>query len=87
MKAPALFLSTLTVVVAGCTFPVEKKTVVENPPPVVHEQKEVIVEHPVPPLPSCSYGGIDYADGSFSCQGGLEYRCDDGTWVSRVRAC
>jgi hypothetical protein len=87
MKAPALFLPTLALVIAGCAFPVEKKTVVETPPPVVHEQKEVIVEHPAPLLPSCSYGGIDYSDGSFSCQGGLEYRCDDGAWVGRLRSC
>jgi len=85
MKAPARVPSALTVVVAACTYPVEKKTVVQTPAPVVHEQKKVVVEHPVPPLPSCSYGGIDYTDGSFSCQSGLEYRCEGGRGQPRAR--
>ncbi|HWP65921.1 MAG TPA: hypothetical protein VNO26_08425 [Candidatus Limnocylindria bacterium] len=35
----------------------------------------------------CSYDGITYSTGSASCQGGTQYRCEDGTWRSIDRPC
>jgi hypothetical protein len=87
MKALTFLLSTLILVVVGCTFPVEKETVVEKQPPVIHEQRDVVVEQPVIPLHGCSYLGTAFADGVLSCQSGLEYRCEDGVWVSRDFGC
>src|SRR5262249_51427296 len=35
----------------------------------------------------CFYRGTMYSDGAASCQNGIQYRCDDGTWDKRGGAC
>jgi hypothetical protein len=87
MKILTFLVSTLTFVVVGCTFPLEKETVVEKQSPVVHVQRDIVVEQPAMPLHGCSYLGTAFADGSLSCQSGLQYRCEDGVWVSRDLGC
>lgn len=87
MKASALLLSALAVILVGCAYPVEKKTVVKKEAPVVYKQKEVVVQQPSTVPPNCSYGGTVYRPDALSCQGGFQYRCDDGAWVSRARSC
>jgi len=35
----------------------------------------------------CYYNSTKYSDGGASCQGGREYRCDSGEWLTTTRAC
>jgi hypothetical protein len=65
--------STATVVVPPA---VTKETIVEQP----SGTREIIVKRTVPAPRSCTYLSTIYSDSSFSCQGGYQYRCDDGTW-------
>jgi hypothetical protein len=75
--------------VAGCGKTIVRETVVEKP--VV---KEVVVEKPVVQretivqMPEmCSVAGNTYSQGSMSCQGGEEYRCNRGAWERTGRYC
>lgn len=76
----ALFLLAL---VAGCSRPVVKETVVEKP---------VVVDRPVAagasaPL-GCSYGGGSYSSGAMACQADrYQYRCNNGTWERTLSTC
>jgi len=36
---------------------------------------------------SCYYEGTKFSDGGASCQGGRQYRCNDGEWLSTTQAC
>jgi hypothetical protein len=36
---------------------------------------------------SCTYDGKEYSDGAVTCQNGIEYRCDDGSWTSLGTRC
>jgi hypothetical protein len=94
----AIYLTCLSaaamMTLAGCGRTVVRETVVERPAPVVKEtvvekrvpvpvQREVIVAGPA----SCSVGGTAYSQGSLSCQGGEEYRCNAGAWEQTRRYC
>jgi hypothetical protein len=35
----------------------------------------------------CVYDGTPYSDGAFSCQGGVQFKCDDGDWKSKHQPC
>jgi len=35
----------------------------------------------------CVYDGTAYSDGAFSCQGGKQFKCDDGEWKSKHEPC
>jgi hypothetical protein len=35
----------------------------------------------------CYFSSKRYSDGGASCQGGREYRCDNGEWLSTSKAC
>ena len=76
-----LLLSLPTVILAGCGRPVIHETVVERP--VVTRESATVVERPaVASAPSCGYAGTVYSQGTMSCQGGYQYRCNNGTWDS-----
>jgi hypothetical protein len=72
--------STATVVMPPA---VTKETIVERP----SGNQEIIVEKTVPAPRSCTYLSAIYSDGTISCQGGYQYRCDDGTWDFRDSTC
>ena len=67
---------------AGCSRPVVKETVVEKP---------VVVERPAAAGAStaaaCTYASQAYSHGSISCQDRVQYRCDSGVWNRTVTAC
>jgi hypothetical protein len=43
---------------------------------------------PAQPLAeACHFGGVTYASGSASCQGGMQYMCDDGAWTGLGTSC
>jgi len=74
MFIPALLL-------AGCSRPVVKETVVERP---------VVVERAAATgasAPSCTYASQAYSHGSVSCQDRTQYRCDNGIWNRTFTAC
>jgi hypothetical protein len=60
---------------------VTKETIVQQP----GVSRQIIVEKPA--LRSCTYLSTIYSNGSFSCQGGYQYRCDDGTWNFQDLTC
>jgi hypothetical protein len=35
----------------------------------------------------CTYNGQSYSDGSVTCQGGYEYKCNGGSWDSLNTTC
>ncbi len=95
MKRGAIFLSlsaAAMLTVAGCGRTIIRETVVEKPTtPAV---KETVVEPPVvretivQQTPSaCSVAGTTFSQGSASCQGGQEYRCNAGAWEWTGRYC
>ena len=83
------------ITVAGCGKTVVRETVVERPVvkevPVVKEtvvekpvvQREVIVQAPA----TCTVANRVFSQGSMSCQGGEEYRCNTGAWERTGRYC
>jgi hypothetical protein len=89
MKKLSLSLMLIPVVLlAGCSRPVVKETVVEKQP--------VIVERPAPApapaaagatVPSCTYASQSYSHGAISCQDRTQYRCDNGIWNRTLTAC
>jgi hypothetical protein len=95
MNRPILVTCLCVAALAGCSRTVVREVAVERPAretvverPVVVEKpvvRETVIERPtiasaVPPL-SCSYAGIGYTAGSFSCQSGYQYRCNSsGVW-------
>ena len=91
----ALFLISLSaaamLTIAGCGRTIVRETVVERPAPVVKEtvvekpvvQRETIVQAPA----ACTLAGTSYSMGSMSCQGGYEYRCDNGAWQPTGAIC
>jgi len=74
MFIPALLL-------AGCSRPVVKETVVERP---------VVVERAAATgasAPNCTYASQAYSHGSMSCQDRTQFRCDNGIWNRTFTAC
>ena len=96
LSVPLMLFAAL--VLAGCSRPVVRETVIERPTivekPVVVE-KQVIVERPVAERPvvattppaSCSYSATTFNHGSYSCQMGNQYRCTNGGWDSTGLRC
>lgn len=89
-----LFAATL---LAGCSRPVVKETIVEKPvvvekqQPVVVDRPPVVVERPAAAgattPPSCVYASQSYSHGSVSCQDRTQFRCDNGNWTRTLNAC
>jgi hypothetical protein len=77
---PAMLLA--AAVVAGCSRPVVRETIVEKP---------VIVERPAAAgasaPPACTYASQSYSHGSVSCQNAAQYRCTSGAWERTLNAC
>ena len=81
MKLSFALMSVAAVLLAGCSRPVVKETVVEKP---------VVVERPAAAgstVPSCTYAGQPYSHGAISCQDRSQYRCDNGIWNRTLNAC
>ena len=76
------FLAAL--LVAGCSRPVVRETVVERP---------VVVERPAAaaagstPVMGCVHAGQAYSHGSVACQDRSLFRCDNGVWQRTINAC
>jgi hypothetical protein len=80
MKSIALMLFA-AVVVAGCSRPVVRETVVEKP---------IIVDRPATAgasAASCTYASQTYTQGAISCQEKTEFRCNSGNWERTLNAC
>ena len=81
MQSIALMLFA-AVVVAGCSRPVVRETVVEKP---------IIVDRPATAgssaAPSCTYASQTYTQGAISCQEKTEFRCNSGNWERTLNAC
>jgi hypothetical protein len=79
-----MFISAL--LLASCSRPVIKETVVERP--VV---RETIVERPAAvgaTLPaSCTFASQSYSHGALSCQDRTEFKCNNGAWSRTFTAC
>jgi uncharacterized lipoprotein YajG len=83
MKKLSIALMLLSAaLLAGCSRPVVKETVVEKQP--------VVVERPAATgatVASCTYASQAYSHGSVSCQDRTQYRCDNGIWNRTLNAC
>jgi hypothetical protein len=82
MTRSIIVTSACMLALAGCTRTLVRETVVEKP--VAPVASERVIERPavvaaVPP--ACTLRGAGFASGSMSCQGGYQYRCDNGTWT------
>jgi len=83
MKLSFAFMCVTAVLLAGCSRPVVRETVVERP---------VVVERAAPAAagattPSCAYASQAYSHGAVSCQDRTQYRCDNGIWNRTFNAC
>lgn len=86
MRRSILLMLVPAFVLAGCGRPVVHETVVERP--VV--TKETVVERPAiagSTGSACTYASTVYSNGTMSCQGGYQYRCNNGLWDSTSVAC
>ena len=67
---------------AGCGRTIVRETIVE----LFFESsvvRETVIERPTVALTapaSCTMGGMAYASGTLSCQGGYQHRCNNGGW-------
>lgn len=85
MKLSIALMLLSAALLAGCSRPVVRETIVERP--VV---KETIVERPAAvgaTSPACVYASQAYSHGSVSCQDRTQYRCDNGVWNRTFNAC
>ncbi len=86
MRRSILLMLVPAFVLAGCGRPAVHETVVERP--VV--TKETVVERPAiagATGSACTYASTVYSNGAMSCQGGYQYRCNNGLWDSTSVAC
>ena len=89
MKLSFALMLVPAVLLAGCSRPVVKETIVERP--VVQER---VVERQVP-VPAagatgpaaCTFASQSYSHGALSCQDRTEFKCDNGTWRRTFTAC
>jgi hypothetical protein len=84
MKLSIALMLLSAALLAGCSRPVVRETIVERP--VV---KETIVQPAAGATspPSCVYASQAYSHGSISCQDRAQYRCDNGVWNRTFNAC
>jgi hypothetical protein len=74
-----MFMSAL--LLASCSRPVVKETVVERP---------VVVDRPAAvgaTAPGCVYASLAYSHGALSCQDRTEFKCDNGQWRRTFTRC
>lgn len=87
MKLTIASLFIMTAVVAGCSRPVVRETVVERP---VYVDRPVVVQPSAATgatAASCTFASQSYSHGSMSCQDRTAFRCDNGTWTRTLNAC
>jgi hypothetical protein len=87
MKLSIAFLLMSAAVLAGCSRPVVRETVVERP---VYVDRPVVVQQPAAAgasAASCTFASQSYSHGSMSCQDRTAFRCDNGTWTRTLNAC
>ena len=85
MKLSVALMLLSAAILAGCSRPVVRETIVERP--VV---RETIVQQPAAGAtspPNCVYASQAYSHGSVSCQDRTQYRCDNGVWNRTFTAC
>jgi hypothetical protein len=68
-----MFISAL--VLAGCSRPVVRETIVERPAAVGAT------------APACVYASQTYSHGALSCQDRTEFKCSNGVWTRTFTAC
>jgi hypothetical protein len=81
MKLSFALMSIAALLLAGCTRPVVKETVIERP---------VVVDRGAAggsTIAACTYASQAYSHGSVSCQDRMQYRCDNGIWNRTLNAC
>jgi hypothetical protein len=84
MKLSFVLMSLAALLLAGCSRPVVKETVVERP---------VYIDRPVPAAAAgsstaaCVYASQGYSHGALSCQDRTEFKCDNGVWRRTFTAC
>jgi len=80
MKLSFAFMCVAAALLAGCSRPVVRETVVERP---------VVVDRAAAgaTTPSCTYASQAYSHGSVSCQDRTQFRCDNGIWNRTMTAC
>ncbi len=86
MKRSIALLLVSTAVLAGCSRPVVRETVVERP---VYVDRPVVVQPAAAGAraASCTFASQSYSHGSLSCQDRTAFRCDNGTWTRTLNAC
>ena len=86
MKLPIAFLLISLAVIAGCSRPVVRETVVERP---VYVDRPVVVQPAAAgaTAASCTFASQSYSHGSLSCQDRTAFRCDNGAWTRTLNAC
>jgi hypothetical protein len=70
-------------IVAGCSRPVVRETVVERP--VIVDRPTVVAGATT--LPSCTYASQAYSQGAVSCQDRTQFLCNGGNWERTLNAC
>jgi len=90
MKRSIALAFIATAVLAGCSRPVVRETVVERQPVFVNPPATVVTPAPAAAgasAPSCTYASQAYSHGSVSCQDRAQFRCDNGIWARTYSAC
>jgi hypothetical protein len=80
MKKTIALALVATAVLAGCSRPVVKETIVERPVYVDRAAAGATA-------PACTYASQSYSHGAISCQDRNQYRCDNGVWNRTANAC
>lgn len=82
MKLSIAFMFISAALLAGCSRPVVRETVVERP---------VVIDRPAAAVgataPSCVYASQSYSHGALSCQDRTEFKCENGVWRRTFTAC
>jgi hypothetical protein len=84
MKLSVALMLLCAAILAGCSRPVVRETIVERP--VVRETVVQPAAGATSP-PNCVYASQAYSHGSVSCQDRAQYRCDNGVWNRTFTAC
>jgi hypothetical protein len=81
MKLSLALMLISAVLLASCSRPVVRETVVERP---------VVVDRPAAvgaTSASCLYASQAYSHGALACQDRTEFKCDNGNWRRTFTAC